>query len=39
LGDTRIRLANTRKFRGEIGLDKNKVAVRISEKLEEKEEE
>jgi len=39
LGDTRIRLSNTRKFKGEIGLDKNKVAVRISEKLEEKEEE
>ena len=39
LGDTHIRLSNTRKFKGEIGLDKNKVAVRISEKLEEKEEE
>jgi len=39
LGNTRIRLSNSCKFRGEIGLDKNKVAVRISEKLEEKEEE
>lgn len=39
LGNTRIRLSNTVKFRGEIGLDKNKVAVKINEKLEEKEEE
>ncbi len=37
LSETRIRLTNTIKFKGEIGLDKNRVAVRISEKLEEKE--
>lgn len=38
LSNTRIRLANTCKFRGEIGLDKNRVAVKISEKIDEKEE-
>ncbi len=38
LSDTHIRLTNTKKFKGEIGLDKNRVAVKISEKLEEKEE-
>ena len=36
LKDTRIRLSDTIKFRGEAGLDKNRVAVKISERLEEK---
>ena len=39
LNETRIRLANTCKFRGEVGLDNNKVAVRISEKLKKRNEE
>ena len=36
LNDTRVRLSDTIKFRGEAGLDKNRVAVKISERLEEK---
>ena len=36
LKDTRVRLSDTIKFRGEAGLDKNRVAVKISERLEEK---
>lgn len=39
LNETRVRLSNTCKFRGEVGLDNNQVAVRINEKLEEKDEE
>ena len=38
LGQTRVRLSNTCKFRGEVGLDNNRVAVKINEKLEEKDE-
>lgn len=37
LKNTRIRLANTIKFTGEIGLDNSKVAVKINKKSEEKE--
>lgn len=36
LKDTRVRLSDTIKFRGEAGLDKNRVAVKISERIEEK---
>jgi flagellar motor switch protein FliM len=36
LKDTRVRLSDTIKFRGVAGLDKNRVAVKISERLEEK---
>lgn len=39
LGETRVRLANTCKFQGEVGLDNNRVAVRINKKLEKKDEE
>ncbi len=39
LNETRVRLSNTCKFRGEVGLDNNRVAVRINDKLEKKDEE
>lgn len=39
LSETRIRLANTCKFKGEIGLDNNRVAVRINERLDKEDEE
>ena len=35
LRETRIRLSNTIKFTGEVGLESSKVAVKIQEKLEE----
>jgi flagellar motor switch protein FliM len=39
LSQTRVRLANTCKFKGEVGLENNKVAVRINERLQKKDEE
>ena len=39
LKNTRLRLANTIKFSGEIGLENNHVAVKINHKLEAKEQE
>ncbi|MEM9158815.1 MAG: flagellar motor switch protein FliM [Verrucomicrobiota bacterium] len=38
LKKTRVRFANTCKFTGEIGLENNRVAVRVNEKTEEIEE-
>lgn len=33
LGDTKVRLVNSTKFRGEVGLEGDKVAVKITERL------
>lgn len=39
LKNTRVRLANTIKFSGEVGLENNKVAVKINKKIEDKDSE
>ncbi|MDQ8202540.1 FliM/FliN family flagellar motor switch protein [Pelagicoccus sp. SDUM812003] len=39
LKNTRVRLANTVRFTGEIGLENNRVAVKINKKVEEESEE
>lgn len=39
LKNTRVRLANTVRFTGEVGLENNKVAVKISQKIQKKDEE